>query len=469
MAGRHSGLRSRRHTNVLIAVAIALLVVIATVVYVVVFTGPTVVSGTVTIATGTPMTLAPTFWAADVQGDPSNSAILQFLESTPVRYIRGVNLEGYDALTGLAYGKGGGTVPWTTNVSNWKTFCEDLRCHMIATLPAEVNSTAIDLADVAYLEQNYSFVPDYFALGNEPQGWANFNHPFSPTPIASGNVSRLTTADASLGGYVVNREAQALNAAYPGIRLIGIQSATCANDNFLSAFALQDSATTEISSCHMYPGGAPGYGGSLSSFLSSDSVTRLATDLVSTRQALAAACATCGQPLWVTEFNAAQGGAFSPYMSGWPEVPYIAAQFVQLVAIGEPLFSFFEVACSGSAFDLLGTGCSYTPAAYLYEKVFGAFRSALMEGASFSGSVPGLYLIEGTDANGSSLLVVNTNTQITARLTGLGAFATTTGVTAISGDPSAPDFRTSSYPNGTVPSTWSVPPTGVLLLNSGIS
>ena len=437
--------------------------VIAAVGYVVFFSGPTVISGTVTIGTSTPMTLAPTFWAADVQGDPATPQILQFLESTPVRYIRGINLEGYDALTGLAYARGGGLVPWTTSVPDWKTFCASLGCHMIVTLPAEVNSTAIDIADVDYLEQNYSYTPDYFALGNEPQGWANFNQPFSATPVT--NATRLTPATAGLGGYVVNREAMALDAAFPGIQLIGIQSATCANDLFLSAFAIEDSGSTEVSSCHMYPGGNPGTS-SVSSFLSSSSVTRLASSLVSTREALAAACARCDQPLWVTEFNAAQGGADSPYMTGWPEVPFIAAQFVQLVEIAAPMFSFFEVACSGSPFDLLGAGCVDTPAARLYTDVFDAFRSGSMETASFSGNVPGLYLLEGSNASGSSLLVVNTNTRITAKLTSLGSFPNATALTAVVGDPGSGGFTSLSYPVGGAPSTWSVPPLGVTLLST---
>lgn len=452
-----------RGTIVPLAIVVAVVVVAASVVYVVYFSGPTVISGSVTIGTGTPMTLAPTFWAADVQGNPATPQILQFLESTPIRYVRGINLEGYDALTGLAYAKGGGTVPWTTSVPDWQSFCAALGCHMIVTLPAEVNSTAIDLADVSYLEKNYSYTPDYFALGNEPQGWANFNQPFSPTPVTT--PSRLTVADAGLGGWVVNREAAALDAAYPGIRLIGIQSATCANDLFLSSFAVEDSQTTEISSCHMYPGGAPGVS-SAQDFLASDSVTRLATDLVSTRAALAAACATCGQPLWVTEFNAAQGGANAPYMTGWPEVPFLAAQFVQLVEIGEPMFSFFEVACSGSAFDLLGAGCSYTPAAYLYTDVFDQFRSTSMETATFSGSLPGLYLLEGSSAAGTSLLIVNTNTRIQAQVTGVGTFPVLGGVTAVAGAPGG-SFHSQTYGPGSVPTSWSVPPEGVLLLNSG--
>lgn len=463
MYGRGRRWRRVLRSRAAVAIVVALVAVVAAVGYVVFFTGPTVVSGTVSIGTGAPMTLAPTFWAADVQGDPATPQILSFLEATPVRYVRGINLEGYDALTGLAYARGGGLVPWTTSVPDWKSFCESLSCHMIVTLPAEVNSTEIDIADVNYLEANYSFAPEYFALGNEPQGWANFNQPFSSTPVTNG--TRLTPETAGLGGYVVNREAMALDTRFPGIRLIGIQSATCANDLFLSAFAVEDSASTEISSCHMYPGGNPGVS-SESAFLSSSSVTRLASSLTATRAALAAACATCDQPLWVTEFNAAQGGADAPYMTGWPEVPFIAAQFVQLVEIGAPMFSFFEVACSGSPFDLLGPGCSYTPTARLYTDVFDAFRSAAMEPASFSGSLPGLYLLEGANASGHSLLVVNTNTHLTARITSLGAFPNATGYEAVAGQPGAGGFASTSFGPSAAPSSWSVPPLGVLLLNT---
>lgn len=416
-----------------------------------------------------PVYLPSTFWAFDYRCSPENSpACISFVKQTPVHWFRVAgSMEGYNATNGKEYSRFGGFGNINWNWPNIVSFCQQISpCHTVAAVPTQINYTPTSVADLNYVEQNYSYTPDFWSLGNEPQGWVNFNKPFSPTPLPL-PYTRLNPSNAYQVGIVEDKVARALISANPVTRVVAIQSAACGTSLFNTETAFytwQDNSP--VVACHAYPGGLSSNPATLADFLSTQNLTRTTSALLGERTALAAMCAQCSLPIWLTEFNGANtGSSFQSYMTQWPGVAFDAAELVQFSAMNLSQFEYFYVSCGGSVFSILTAGCGLTPVAGLYENVFNHLAQGPHFNVTSTGAMNGIYAMEAKNSSGTSLLISNTNTTVIANIASLG-IPLGSLVTVTTGS-SATGWVVSEYSNAlSIPTSWSVPPMGVLLINT---
>lgn len=439
---------------------------------------------TLTVSSAKPVQPPSTFWAFDWRCNPSNnSSCISFVKQTPVHWFREAGgIEGYNATSGIAYSRFGGTTAVNWNLSSIKSMCAQINpCYTNWVVPTQNNNTGLAVADLNYIIAGFApYTPTYISLGNEPQGWVNFNHQFSATPLPQ-PYTRLGPQNAYQVGIVENRIATALQADDPSVGIISIESATCRGNTTGYGLFLTDSAlythslpNTPVIACHSYPAGFGPASPTVAGFLAQSNVQQTATLLMATKQANFETCGiSCeNMPLWVTELNGAENGTYSPYLAEWPDVAFFGAQVSQFIQDNISQMEYFEVACGHSssgfgAFALLTASCGPTPVANEYTNIFDHFRMQKVSNVTVNGPVVGMYASLGTNSSGTSLLVTNTNVSVTSYLTLPAGFPMSHGVTVYSGSPNV-GWQEINYTVGHVPAVFALPPEGVLLINSGV-
>ena len=212
------------------------------------------------------------------------------------------------------------------------------------SVPAEINNTSMDAATVLYIEQTLGFHPDYWAIGNEPQGWTHFNIPW--TRWQNSDASNTTPLQYA-------REVQQIVAAVRGVdpvaRFIGIESADGGawnNSQWLDEVATVDGPNLTALAIHPYPDGMGPLNPTNASFFAGLSVdNRFPNNYQGLQASVAAACA-CAVPIWVGEYNAALNGTYAPFQESYPEVAYMAAGIIGAIREGIPHVAVLRVPAS---------------------------------------------------------------------------------------------------------------------------
>jgi hypothetical protein len=362
--------------------------------------------------------VASTFWAVDAHipigaPDPTLAGLVNATPITQFRY--GVMSEQTNQTIDVAYSNNGHRMAAQMNASQFVTWCEWIRCVADWQLPAETNDSGAVALTVRYVEQNLSFRPAFWSIGNEPAGWKHYNIPWTKW-----RSTDLSTCSATCFAQEVHRMVPAIRSVDPSAQIIGLQLAGCGSSPYLSDVVRVNGPNLSAVACHEYP--ASGIANpTLAQFLGSlQGPNSLPLKIPRARSTIHSACRTCSLPLFVDEYNAENERWSSVYQSSYPDVPFLAASLIQAVDLNLSQFALFDLedptpGLAGS--DMVGTNDSPRWTYWLYADFFENLPMSSVYRLSLNTTVNGTYGELFNGGNRSRALFVNTNTTTALNLT----------------------------------------------------
>lgn len=398
----------------------------------------------------TPTLAKPSLWAQ--------------MNLTPFSYYEfGDATETTNEITDTPYANNGSAlIPSQSNDSNFVIFCRAVHCHAILGLPTEIDNVSMAVATVQYVQQTLGFVPDYWMLGGEPQGWRHWGIDWPNWQTTDNSTPTPLQYAQEVQSYVT-----ALKRFDPAIRLIGIESADGGkwyDSPWLDEVAAIDGRNLTALAIHPYPDGVGNSNSSLRTFLSTvTNPLNFPNNFGGLQAHMDVACG-CSLPLWVGEYNAALEGNYSVEMSTYPEVPYIAAGLIGAMKAGVQQLDFFSYSHGNES--LVATNGSPLPIFQLFTTFLKNLTLGSLSNSTIVGGPGGVVAATLTNGSHSSIVIVSTNVTEALNLT-----LVPTGGPFLSGGWSAwwwsPSAAAPSRASGTtyLPLTWEVPALGVLLVN----
>ncbi|MCI4341688.1 MAG: hypothetical protein L3K11_04880 [Thermoplasmata archaeon] len=414
--------------------------------------------------------LASTFFGVNMHDVAIGEAALTAqVNSTPFTLFRFTpNGESTDQVRGLAYNASGFASPTLGFTdADFVRWCEARQCQSMMMVPAEVNSTALAVATVVYVEQALGFHPTYWAIGNEPQQWTHFNIPW--LNWRPNDFSVVTPA-----GYAreVLRYAMALRTVDPTIQLIGLESTVgspVASAWFRNVTAIAGPYLTAVA-YHGYPGGNATGPASLRSFYSSlANPTSFPGNYPATVATVRAACRQCNVSVFVDEFDSALGGSYRNYLETYSNAVLVAAGLVKAIREEIPRVLYFDLADldPNLPYALLLTGGQARPTFALFSQILENLTLGEVFDSQLSGNVSGVYSVVVQSPLSTSLLVVDTNVTAGLQLQLPSSLTGGIGGTVWSWSP-ATSLPTVTHSGGSpLAAIWTVPPQGIFLVTVG--
>jgi hypothetical protein len=338
------------------------------------------------------------------------------LNGTPINFVRwpgGQVSERLDVLGGLIYADQGTTTPAATNATQFVHWCQVQHCRAIVELPTEIDNTSYAAKEVAAFTHATStpFEPAYWELGNEPAGWTHFMIPWTEW-----NSTQNATVDAPEYAQVVSAYISAVRAVDPVAHFLGLGGlgrGSAGESAWISELASVDGSNLSAYAIHVYPAAnASNSSKGLGQFYATlEGPASVPSRVPADRAAVAAACKSCPKSILLDELGSGtQGGPFDAWMGGYSEVPYIAAELIQALALNVSSTELFAYESSYPGSFVNATSGASNPIGMLYSQFFEGFPPREVN-CSASGAVRGLYELAGGNPDGTNLsvLVVNTN------------------------------------------------------------
>jgi hypothetical protein len=418
--------------------------------------------------------LSQKFWGADVRiYAPANSTLAAGFNQTGLTFARwpgGAVADEFNISSNRIYHDNGAYSTPPTSITQFARWCNWVGCRAIIQLPGEINSPEAAAYEVQYIENVVGFHPAYFEIGNEPALWKHFN--ISWTNWNSTQRSKITPmAYAEL----VQAYTVAIRAVDPKAQIIGLPG--FGEGGYHEPTWIKD--TVEVNgpnisgvAIHVYPSGrGPPSSPSLTHFYASLTGSgALGYRVPRDRAAITAGCPNCtGIQLFVTELGAGNGGgSYGAFMKSYDNVPYIASEIMQGIALNLTNIDLFALQGRYSG-SLMNSSYQMSDIGKLYKNFFiqlgrgvlAPSNESLESGvrmAILQGSLPGSY----------ALLVVSTNTTNAQTLSlTLSGFPIVGKGQVRSWDSSELRPTVRNYPIA-VPLTYTIPALGVLLVESCI-
>jgi hypothetical protein len=412
--------------------------------------------------------LGPGFFGVNVHDVGIGPGVLSArVNATPLTIFRFTPQgEATNQITGLTYTNSGVADPALGFTDpEFVSWCEWTKCQAVMMVPAEINSTAIAVATVEYVENVLGFHPAYWAVGNEPQEWTHFGIPWAQWQIT--DESGITPL-----GYaqLVVRYAQALRAVDPQIRIIGLESAVggpAAGGWFQNVSRVAGPYISAIA-YHAYPGGNGTAQSTLQSFYAAiGNPANFPGNYAPTVAMIRAACPSCNLSVFVDEFNGALGGNYRSYVSTYPDAVVIAAGLVSAALDNVSRVFYFDLADldSNLPYAMLLTGGAARPTYTLYSTILENLTLGTIHNCDLGGAGEGTYSLDIQNGSRASLLVVNTNLSEGVRLVFPAGWAKGATATVWNWSASALDPIVSRFATSALPSSWIVAPQGIFLVN----
>jgi hypothetical protein len=403
------------------------------------------------------------FWAVTLVGTQLlNSTLAAQFNATPFVLIRyGGNVDATNVSNGCTYSDAGVCGRLSMNYTSFRTFCGWVHCRSVLGVPAESNDPGLAAETVRHVEQVVGFIPTFWSIGNEPESWTHFGVPLhfwrltdrsTPTPAEFGQLAATITG--------------AIRSVDPTVRIIGDQDAQQGvAPQFLENLSQRDDANLTAVAFHSYPGRGGPTTPSEAQFLSNFNVTRTTTFLTQDEVAYRRGCG-CNKSIMVGEFNGAFAGTFSPYLSGYPDVPMTAAVAAQLLAANASAFTFFSF-WGRAPFYLLNASTGAGSPTYQF---FAGLAAYLPMGSTYRATVnttvSGIYAVEEIDNRSQQgVLLVSTNTTQTVSVS-LGDLMTNRLGTVIRDAPGS-GISVDRYEAASAPGSIDLAPEEVALLLPG--
>jgi hypothetical protein len=356
-----------------------------------------------------------------------SKTLTNYLNQTRLHMVRwpgGAIGDGFNYTTNQITRPDGSTYtpPW--NTSQFIDWCRNVSCRANFELPGEINDSATAAYFVRYVERSLGFHPFLWEIGNEPALWHQFNIPWSHW--GSPKTPRITPMQYA---QLVHRYVTAIHAVDPKAHILGLPgvgTGAYRENAWIHDTVKLNRHTISGVGIHVYPAGhALDQNGTVAQFYR----TLLGTGSLPSRipldqAAIALACPKCHHiPIYATEVGSATNlggsipGTVSTAMSGFRQVPFIAAEVVQGMSEQVRGLEFFCLQSNypGALFNTSSN--SFRPVADLFSTVLPHVNGAVLP-IQLIGAAPGLYVLASRNANGSSysILVANTNMSQNATL-----------------------------------------------------
>jgi hypothetical protein len=417
---------------------------------------------------GAPLAVLPvsTFWA--VEGhmpDYADRTLAAEMNATPVSYYRyAAGAEATNQTTGVMYTNSGQAERAVMDDATFVTWCRWVHCRADMEVPAEINRPGAAADTVRYVEDALGFHPAYWSIGNEPVGWRHYNIPWT-----SWRTSDDSRCDPSCFAQLVTRYVAAMRSVDPTIRIIGIQNSDCYDNPYLTDVAQVDGRLVNALACHSYPAANLVNPTVAQFFRSLTGPSSLPTLVPKARAAIRAGCSTCALPLFVDEYNGFIVQNMDPVMGTYAGAVYIAASIVQALELNLSQFEYFSLQDLGlmAPYSLIDSGDTPAPSYYDYSVFARHLFLPTVASATVSTSVGGIFAALTEQSTHRSFFLVNTNTShgVSVGLAGSG-FPLGGGGTDWSWNPALVAPKSATYAPGPLPSTYWVPPEGILLVDS---
>jgi hypothetical protein len=395
----------------------------------------------------------------------------EFINASPARLLvwpGGGFGDRYDPITGILHDAKGLSAPAASNESQFIALCRAIGCRAIFQVPGEIDSPAYAARIVAYTEQTLGFHPEYWEIGNEPALWHHFNLSWSEW----NNSQRLAPTPLQYAEEVA-QYGPAMRAVDPTIRILGLPGVGAGGkleNTWIAAVASVDGSWIAGLGIHVYPAGMGPGNATLASFL--DSLTgpnSLPHRVPLERATVASVCPSCaGLPIFVTELGSAVlNGTYGSLVAGFPDAVFLGAEVIQALELNLSNIDTFGVRFTNPGSWENATS-SVRPSYTLFSELLthlGGEIQPLGAGAT----VGGVYAVESTRAGPPTvrdLFMVNSNVSSSVEfepdsIPGLSGTPAESWVWSSATSQPEPEY----WPTG-LPSTWTVPPVALLLIET---
>jgi hypothetical protein len=428
-----------------------------------------ITNASIGVQTGTVVrAINASFWGADVTPDrplgTTETKAWSAAHLTLVRWPGGAFSDRFDVTHNRIYFDDGSYVAADTSTAQFVTWCKSLHCQAIVGLPGELNNASLAKSYVSYIENQLSFHPAFWEIGNEPALWDHFGIRWSHW-----TSSQEKNATPSTYATMVANYSAAIHAVDPKAKIIGLSGVGTGGHydrSWITATVRKNGPVLAAVAIHVYPAGLgnvtdPTLSGFFSTLRTASSLySRAAPDLAAIR----AACPNCSKiDLFATEINSASGGGgkFATYMAHFPEVPYMAANLIQGLTGGLAGLEtyLFEGSYPGGLLDHNGTP---RPLATFYDRFLPYFGNEIVA-STLTTNDTGLYAVamRQTASSNYSLFVSNVGwATVSLRFGGLPVSSGGVRVLWSSGTTAPTVTRYTT----TVPTSWSIPGRSVGIL-----
>jgi len=418
------------------------------------------------------------FWGINFRPtEPAGPLATVETEGTPLTYYRwpgGTIADSLNMSSGLDYGNNSSR-PEHTNESEFVGWCRTVACHAIFQVPGEINSTSTAAWEVYYTIKTLGFYPDYWEIGDEPEGWTHFNTPWAEWNSSQNNITTAATYAVLEQQYILAMQAEAsrLGTTLKFIGLPGEGNGISNEGRWINDTVQVNGPNISAVAIHVYPAGAGSSGPfTLSRFFQSlESTSSISARASNDERWIKKACPTCSPiQLFVDELGSGTGnnGGWTPFMKSYSEVPYITAELIQAMNDSVSNVDVFALNSSypGSLFN--GTGVA-RPVDSLYTQILPHFQPNLLE-YNVTDRVSEAYLAASESPNGSSITLLAANANATSpvqfNVSGPG-FPVTSTYTTWSWNNSTPEVQSSTAAGPD--RDWTLPPQGTLLVSVCVS
>lgn len=422
----------------------------------------------------------PTFFGGNVWAN--NSAfpgVAALINATPIRFLHfygqfdKTNFSaGYQGVTYTANGVAQNFVQY--NMSQYVALCRVTACTAFPTVLAQTNDSGEAVAALQQWESRWGLKATYLTVGVEVNNWNHFNIAF-PSWRSTDN----TAPTGFQYQYELGHVLPYLRSVDPNFKtVVQLSAGNIFNASIISiAQNVSKYLCSSVAAIGIdyYPQQGNNFNNpNLAAFFSNVSSLPSRVGQITTGVAQGNAACTTIQP-WITENNAANGNsAWVPYMSGFPDVPYVAAEIIQSLTSKAGQYNTWSLVenwsyggggVNGAGFSMLNVtnSISQKPTYGLYSGLLPSFPIGSISWANLSTSMNGVFSVSGTSATGSrAYLISNTNTTTTLRLNATN-LAGNRSISAFSDDPTNGVVR-QEYAGPAALRSISIPPLSVLVL-----
>jgi len=411
------------------------------------------------------------FWGVNfLPQDAAGSTALSETQGSPLQFYHwpgGAIADRFNMSNGTEYAPNGTAL---TNESQFVAFCKPIHCHAIFQVPGEINDTKKAAWEVNYTIRQLGYQPDYWEIGDEPALWTHFNKPWPQWKATDTyGVTPATYAK------VVQRYILAMKDAVAGtgvalkfIGLPGIGQGSYREGLWINQTVALNGPNISAVAIHVYAAGTGATNPSLTGFFDSlQGKASIPVRVPLDRQNISGACRSCAPiQIFVDELGSgsAGGGNWTNYMAGYPQVPFMTAEFIQGMEYDLPNLDLYALRdpYQGSLFDPSGNA---HPLDMMYTQILPHFESVLLNTAVIK-AVPNLYVAasESTDNTTITLLASNANPSTSVQLSVSGPrYPADATYSLWHWDNLTPTVQTTTAIGPT--NLWTLPPQGVLLVS----
>jgi hypothetical protein len=322
--------------------------------------------------------------------------------------------EDYDPFTDTHYNTYDGVAtPADTNESQFVQMCEAIHCTAIMQVPAEIDDPSVGEAIVNYTEDNLSFTPAYWMIGNEPELWEHWQQPWK-----AWGTGYTNGPDPTQFGDEVLQYVKAIRQVDPTTPILGLPASGCTCgyytfEQWISGVLSVTGDQIQAVAFHEYPAGWLGTGnGSLEDFYGTiQGAASIPTRVAGARQAVESACPKCNVSVFISELGSALSwSSYGQYAWGFSGDLSLASQITQAMDVNLTNIDLFATSL-GTTNSWFGTTGNPRPDYGLYTSILDHLGSQAFS-VNLTGlghSIYGIDTIAPNEAGRRDLLVVNDN------------------------------------------------------------